>query len=375
MLLLGWFRRGLGPNDYIVTKHVCYVVESWIELELISKSWIECCFNFTLNRIESTCKLQHAFAWARARSGQRTWSAKTIFTCSFAGDINTTMTRSQLISGLYRYGKGFICSSRLSDNLDKVIANYFASKRGYAKTSTNATIFEIFNGVGGSEAMLFANEMLSVYENYFIHKKWLYRIEEVNHGDGASMRLAKVIIETPNASERLIQEAGVHRVQRVPKTERQGRMHTSTISIAVTPQSVLDIVIDERDLEFQSKRASGPGGQFVNKKESAVRLLHRPSGIAVESQESRHQIDNKKIAMKKLLDKLQTTELEKLSTHAMRMKRKQLGNSDRNEKIRTYNFPQDRLTDHRIGKSYHNLRGLFAGDISILDRVIDDYNA
>lgn len=221
--------------------------------------------------------------------------------------------------------------------------------------------------------MLFADQMLQVYVKYFLHMKWPYSLLECDQPEQGAIRAAKLLVNAPTAFQDLIQEAGVHRVQRVPKTERSGRMHTSTITVSVTPKSVINIKINDRDIEMQTMRATGPGGQFVNKTESAVRIRHKPSGVAVEAQESRHQLENRKIAMQKLFTKLQTIELEKLTSQVSSMRKIQIGHADRNEKIRTYNFPQDRITDHRLGKSYHNLRSLFDGDITILQKIINDF--
>ena len=221
--------------------------------------------------------------------------------------------------------------------------------------------------------MLFAEEMLSVYTKYFLHMRWIYTILECDKSELGGIRSAKLKINSPLSFQGLIQEAGVHRVQRIPKTERSGRMHTSTITISVTPDSVLNVKLDEKDVEMQTKRSTGPGGQHVNKTESAVRLIHKPTGVAVESQESRHQKENRATALKKLLNKLQTIELERITSKTSTMRKMQLGNADRNEKIRTYNFPQDRITDHRLGKSYHNLRGLISGDVTILQKIINDF--
>lgn len=236
-----------------------------------------------------------------------------------------------------------------------------------------AVILEISNGVGGSEAMLFSEEMLAVYTKYFAVMKWPHTVMECDRGE-LGIRSVKLMISSSDAFKNLIQEAGVHRVQRIPKTERSGRMHTSTITVAVTPNSVLNVKLDERDVKLTSKRASGPGGQHVNKTESAVRLVHVPTGMAVESQESRSQIENKKTAMGKLLAKLREAELDRMTGQITMMRRSQVGNADRNEKIRTYNFPQDRVTDHRIGKSYQNLRAMIGGDVTILRRLIDDFH-
>jgi peptide chain release factor 1 len=250
-----------------------------------------------------------------------------------------------------------------------------ASRRyAHFKVQSDGTVFEITNGVGGSEAMLFADEMLGIYIKYFVHMKWPYSLLECDRAEPGAIRSAKLVVSGPDAFKGLIQEAGVHRVQRVPKTERQGRMHTSTIAVAVTPKSIVDFKLNDKDIEMQTMRATGPGGQFVNKTESAVRLKHKPSGVSVEAQESRHQVENKKIAMQKLLSRIRSIELEKLSKEALSLKKSQIGHADRNQKIRTYNFPQDRITDHRLGKSYYNLRGLFDGDVSVLKKMIDDFN-
>lgn len=248
-------------------------------------------------------------------------------------------------------------------------------KRQFHKPATNATIFELSQGVGGSEAMLFAEEMLNIYMKYFSHMRWPFQVSELQKsGQTGGILSGKVVIQTPESFGLLLQEAGVHRVQRVPKTEKYGRMHTSTISVTVAPKSILDISINDRDVEMQTKRSSGPGGQHVNKTESAVRLTHKPSGVVVECQESRFQIDNRKIAMKKLVEKIRDIELEKLTSQSAILKKTQVASVNRNEKIRTYNFPQDRITDHRINKSYHNLRGFFNGDITVLERIIKDFH-
>lgn len=282
-----------------------------------------------------------------------------------------------LLASIKFYGSNkLIQRADVQQSLHKLGSTQLLFKRHHSKPAkSNATVFEINQGVGGAEAMLFCDEILQMYQYYFAHKRWTYQLLECDKAD-SGIRSAKLVLDSPETFGELIQEAGVHRVQRVPKTERSGRMHTSTITIAVTPKSVLDVHINENDVEMTTKRASGPGGQFVNKIETAVRLVHKPTGIAVESQESRRQIDNKKTAMIKLLNKLKSIELEKITSQVTKLKSSQVGSGDRNEKIRTYNFPQDRVTDHRTKRSYFNIRALFEGqDMSSMDRMIDDYRS
>lgn len=224
-------------------------------------------------------------------------------------------------------------------------------------------IFEVNAGAGGQEAMLFAKELFEMYTNYFDNNSWDYQILTQDITDIGGLRHAYIIVNDKNSYKWLRHEAGVHRVQRVPATEKSGRMHTSTASVAVIPRpSNVNVVISDKDLKIETKRASGAGGQHVNTTDSAVRLVHIPTGIAIESQSERSQIKNKELALKKLQAKLVQMQLESSETATKATRKAQQGNLDRNEKIRTYNFVQDRITDHRIqGGTVHNLKVFLEG--------------
>ncbi|XP_005191252.1 peptide chain release factor 1-like, mitochondrial [Musca domestica] len=224
-------------------------------------------------------------------------------------------------------------------------------------------IFEVNAGAGGQEAMLFARELYDMYINFFDNNGWDYDVLAEDITDIGGLRHANVIVNDDQAYQTICYEAGVHRVQRVPATEKSGRIHTSTASIAVIPRPAdINVVIAEKDLKIETKRASGAGGQHVNTTDSAVRIVHLPSGIAVESQSERSQIKNREIALKRLKAKLEQIQLESAQASTRATRRAQQGNLDRNEKIRTYNFVQDRITDHRIqGGTVHNLKEYLQG--------------
>ncbi|KAH8266697.1 hypothetical protein KR018_011272 [Drosophila ironensis] len=226
-----------------------------------------------------------------------------------------------------------------------------------------ALIFGLNAGAGGQEAMLFAQELYEMYTSYFEHMGWDY--EEFAHEttDIGGLRNASVMVTGEDAFGWLRHEAGVHRVQRVPATEKSGRMHTSTASITVIPRPAdVQVHIADKDLKIETKRASGAGGQHVNTTDSAVRIVHLPSGLAVEAQSERSQLKNRELAMNRLRARLVQQQLESAEASKLATKKAQQGSLNRNEKIRTYNFVQDRITDHRIqGGTMHNLEGFLKG--------------
>jgi peptide chain release factor 1 len=250
---------------------------------------------------------------------------------------------------------------------DKQINDYLLPKD---KNDSKNAIVEIRAGTGGEEAGLFAFDLFQMYLRYAELKKWSISVDDMNETENGGIKNACLVITGKSVYSRMKFEAGTHRVQRVPKTENSGRVHTSAATVVVMPElEDLDIKIDEKDIRTDVYRASGAGGQHVNKTESAVRLTHEPSGIVVTCQDGRDQRSNKDKAMKVLKSKIYAMEEEKRQQEVEGSRKDQLGSGDRSEKIRTYNFPQNRLTDHRIGWSSQNLSNIMSsGD---LDNLIE----
>ena len=230
-------------------------------------------------------------------------------------------------------------------------------------------IVEIRAGVGGEESALFAHSLVRMYTMYAEGKGWNVEIDSINETELGGVKEISFTVIGEGAWSRLKYESGVHRVQRVPETESGGRVHTSTATVAVLPEMAeVDVQLNPADVEMQVYRASGAGGQHVNKTSSAVRLIHRPTGTVVECQQERSQFQNREKAMRLLASLLYQREQERVQSEYGQERRSQIGTGMRNERIRTYNFPQGRLTDHRIGLTLYKLDAVMDGD---LDEIID----
>ena len=230
-------------------------------------------------------------------------------------------------------------------------------------------IMEIRAGVGGEEAALFAHSLFRMYAMYAESRRWSVEVDSISETELGGLKEIAFTIQGENAFSRLKFESGVHRVQRVPETESGGRIHTSTVTVAVLPEmEEVDVTIDPNDVEMQVFRSSGAGGQHINKTSSAVRLIHKPTGMVVECQQERSQFQNREKAMRLLASRLYEQEREKVEGAYAADRRSQVGSGMRNERIRTYNFPQGRLTDHRVNLTLYKLDAVMDG---ALDEIID----
>lgn len=231
----------------------------------------------------------------------------------------------------------------------------------------NEIILEVRAGAGGDEASLFAWELAHMYEKFAEARGWSWRTNYESKSDLNGYKEASFEIKGENVYKMFRYETGVHRVQRIPATEKNGRVHTSTASVAILPiRKKVKLEINPADIEMEYSRSGGKGGQNVNKVETAVRLIHKPTGIDVRSTNERSQLSNREKAMTILMAKLQQLEEEKEAAKYSGERKNQIGTGDRSEKIRTYNFPQDRVTDHRIKKSWHNIPKIMEGGIEDL---------
>jgi peptide chain release factor 1 len=228
---------------------------------------------------------------------------------------------------------------------------------------------ELRGGVGGEEGALFAADLLRMYGMYAERQGWKLEVVDRSETELGGIKECSAIIEGEGAWSRLKFESGVHRVQRVPETESGGRIHTSAATVAVLPEAEeVELAIDPKDLQIDTYRSSGAGGQHVNKTESAIRITHLPTGLVVECQDERSQYKNKERAMKVLRSRLLEAERERQAAATAAERRSQVGSGDRSERVRTYNFPQGRVTDHRIGLTLYKIDAVMNGE---LDELID----
>ncbi len=236
----------------------------------------------------------------------------------------------------------------------------------------SSVILEIRAGTGGDEAALFVADLARMYSKYAQQKLWRLTVIDSNPTSLGGLKSVTLEVEGEGAWESLRHEGGVHRVQRIPETEKSGRVHTSTVTVAALKKATeKEITLNPSDLKIEFFRSSGPGGQNVNKRETAVRIIHLPTGTVVEAQTERGQQANREYALSILRSRIADNLTRSRQASEQAVRREQIGSAERAEKIRTYNFPQNRLTDHRIKKSWHNLDQIMSGDLEKVTRSLN----
>lgn len=262
---------------------------------------------------------------------------------------------------------------RQKETLEKELEELLEEKSESGQRTPDAIIMEIRAGTGGEEASLFARDLFSMYKKYAEQRAWKYTVLELSETELGGLREASLEFQNKEAFKKLRFEGGVHRVQRIPTTEKAGRIHTSTASVAILPKpNKTQIQLNPSELKIDAFNSSGPGGQNVNKRKTAVRITHLPTGLVVASQASRNQQQNREFALTLLAAKLLQQKQQAQEEKTAGARKSQIGTSERAEKIRTYNFPQDRVTDHRIKKSWHGIERILQGG---LEEIITDYCA
>lgn len=239
--------------------------------------------------------------------------------------------------------------------------------------SRNA-VLEIRAGTGGDEASLFGTDLYKMYTHYFEGQNWTWKILSANFSDLGGVKELIMVVSGEGAYGSLKYESGVHRVQRVPTTETSGRLHTSAATVAVLPEAAeVDVQIDPKDIKIDTFRSSGPGGQHVNKTDSAIRITHKPTGMVVTCQDEKSQLKNKVQALKVLRSRLYKLALDKEQSKRAQERKSQVSTGDRSAKIRTYNFPQNRVTDHRVSVSIHRLDEILAGNLDLIMEPLKEH--
>ena len=269
-------------------------------------------------------------------------------------------------------------SSDLEQEIDLLISEIRQHLLPKDPNDSKNVYLEIRAGTGGDEAALFSGDLYRMYSRLAERNHWSIETMNIRHGDHGGFKEIVTKIEGKDVFKKLKYESGVHRVQRVPETESQGRVHTSACSVAVLPEmeKLDEVLIDKNDLRVDTFRASGAGGQHVNKTDSAVRLTHLPSGIVVECQDGRSQHKNKEKALNLLQSKLMDSERSKVDAEQAKNRKDMVGSGDRSEKIRTYNYPQARITDHRIETSVHNFEDFLDGNMEVvISALLEDHQA